>query len=85
MTMCCVTCASGSSAAGEDYHHYAPRRGAFGSADPETLSRASIALFQGFMPQKPWYPKIAPNPYLNALDALLAGLLVKKGSCGRTG
>jgi TetR/AcrR family transcriptional regulator, repressor for uid operon len=48
------------------------------SADAEALSRASIALFHGFVLQKLWDPKIAAAPYLIALDTLLAGLVVKK-------
>jgi AcrR family transcriptional regulator len=46
------------------------------SVDPDALARASIALFHGFVLQKLWDPKVPHEPYLAALDALLAGLVV---------
>jgi AcrR family transcriptional regulator len=48
------------------------------SVDPNALARASIALFHGFVLQKLWDPNVALEPYLAALDALLAGLVVDK-------
>jgi AcrR family transcriptional regulator len=48
------------------------------SVDPDALARASIALFHGFVLQKLWDPKVSLEPYLAALDALLAGLVVDK-------
>jgi len=36
------------------------------------------ALFHGFVLQKLWDPKVPLEPYLAALDALLAGLVVGK-------
>jgi AcrR family transcriptional regulator len=48
------------------------------SVDPEALARASIALFHGFVLQKLWDPKVPHEPYLAALNALLAGLVVDK-------
>jgi AcrR family transcriptional regulator len=48
------------------------------SVDPDALARASIALFHGFVLQKLWDPKVHLEPYLAALDALLAGLVVDK-------
>jgi len=48
------------------------------SVDPDALARASIALFHGFVLQKLWDPTVPLEPYLAALDALLAGLLVGK-------
>ena len=41
-------------------------------------SPASIALFHGFVLPKLWDPKFPLEPYLAALDALLAGLVVAK-------
>jgi TetR/AcrR family transcriptional regulator, repressor for uid operon len=48
------------------------------SVDPDALARVSIALFHGFVLQKLWDPKVPLEPYLAALDALLAGLVVDK-------
>jgi len=48
------------------------------SVDPVALARISIALFHGFVLQKLWDPKVPVEPYLAALDALLAGLVVDK-------
>jgi AcrR family transcriptional regulator len=48
------------------------------SVDPGALARASIALFHGFVLQKLWDPKLPLEPYLAALDTLLAGLVVDR-------
>jgi AcrR family transcriptional regulator len=48
------------------------------SVDASALARASISLFHGFVLQKLWDPKVPLEPYLVALDALLAGLVVGK-------
>jgi hypothetical protein len=48
------------------------------SIDPDALARVSIALFHGFVLQKLWDPKVPLEPYLAAVDALLAGLEVAK-------
>jgi AcrR family transcriptional regulator len=48
------------------------------TVDPEALARISIALFLGFVLQKLWDPKVPLEPYLVALEALLAGLAVHK-------
>jgi AcrR family transcriptional regulator len=48
------------------------------SVDPGALARVSIALFHGFVLQKLWDPKVPLKPYLAALDAFLAGLVVGK-------
>jgi hypothetical protein len=46
--------------------------------DPDALARVCIALFHGFVLQKLRDPKVQLEPYLAALDALLAGLVVDK-------
>ena len=46
------------------------------SIDPEVLARLSIALFHGLVLQKLWDPKIPVEPYLVAIDTLLAGAAV---------
>jgi TetR/AcrR family transcriptional regulator, repressor for uid operon len=48
------------------------------SVDPDALARASIALFHGFVLQKLWDPTVPLEPYLAAIDALLAGLVADK-------
>jgi len=48
------------------------------SVDPEALARVSIALCHGFVLQKLWDPKVPLEPYLAALDTLLAGVVVDK-------
>jgi AcrR family transcriptional regulator len=48
------------------------------SVAPDALARACIALFHGFVLQKLWDPKVPLEPYLAALDSLLAGLVVGK-------
>jgi hypothetical protein len=48
------------------------------SVDPDALARASIALFHGFVLQKLWDPKVPVEPYLAALDAFLAWIVVDK-------
>jgi BetI-type transcriptional repressor, C-terminal/Leucine carboxyl methyltransferase len=48
------------------------------SIDPDSFARVSIALFHGFVLQKLWDPKVPLEPYLAALDALLASLMVDK-------
>ena len=48
------------------------------TVDPDALARASIALFHGFVLQKLWNPKVAVEPYLHVIDAILAGLVIDK-------
>jgi AcrR family transcriptional regulator len=52
------------------------------SVEPDALARASIAMFHGFVLQKLWDPKVPIEPYLAALDALLAGLMLDKQKRG---
>jgi AcrR family transcriptional regulator len=47
-------------------------------AQKEERLVTSIALFHGFVLQKLWDPKVPHEPYLAALDVLLAGLVVDK-------
>ena len=42
--------------------------------DADSLARAMIALFQGFVLQQAWEPGVRVAPYLEVLDALLEGL-----------
>lgn len=48
---------------------------------PDAVARVMIALFQGFVLQQAWDPKIAVAPYLAALDAVVDGLT--SGAGGR--
>ena len=41
---------------------------------PDAVARVMIALFQGFILQQAWDPRVAVEPYLAAIDAVVDGL-----------
>jgi len=47
---------------------------------PDAAARVMIALFQGFILQQAWDPRVAVPPYLSALEAVIDGLT---GAAGR--
>jgi AcrR family transcriptional regulator len=52
------------------------RRGRIAAGlDADNTARAMIALFQGFVLQKAWEPRLPVEPYLQTIDRLIAALL----------
>jgi len=45
------------------------------SLDPDNAARAMIALFQGFVLQKAWEPRLPVEPYLATIDLMIMALL----------
>ena len=45
------------------------------AVDPDSFARVMIALFQGFVLQQAWDPKLEPEPYLQTVELLFDALL----------
>ena len=43
--------------------------------DPDSFARVMIALFQGFVIQQAWDPKVKPEPYVQTVELLFDALL----------
>jgi AcrR family transcriptional regulator len=46
---------------------------------PDAVARVMIALFQGFILQQAWDPRVAVPPYLSAIEAVIDGLTTGTG------
>lgn len=61
-----------------DLLRQAQSRGALDATlSPDAVARVMIAVFQGFVLQQAWDPKVAVAPYLAALDAVVDGLVAE--------
>ncbi len=40
-------------------------------ADPEAMARVMVSIFQGFVLQQAWDPRLRPAPYLDAVELIL--------------
>jgi len=64
-----------------DLLRQAQARGALSPAlSPDAVARMMIALFQGFILQQAWDPKVAVEPYVAALDAVVDSLFAGRSA-----
>jgi TetR/AcrR family transcriptional regulator, transcriptional repressor of aconitase len=43
-------------------------------ADPDAMARVMVSIFQGFVLQQAWDPRLRPGPYLDAVEVILDAL-----------
>lgn len=66
-----------------DVIRQAQSRGEIAPLDPESISRAIMALFHGFVLQQSWDPGVAVEPYLAVIDAAIDAMVAHPDTAGR--